>query len=613
MQPRALDETQAMSARGQRDVARLARLLIVVVVIGLVWVAQDVLIPIALAVLFAFVLLPIATWLERRGAPRWVASMLAVGLATTLLLAAGWIVSTQIMAFAEALPQYRSHMRTKLTALSGETDGWLARARRSMFEMQRQVDEAAATLNGDAAEIAPEAPQDPPFAPGGPAADDDPVDVIAHESTSPTRRLAETVRTVTTPVVGGAIVLLFATVILIRREDLRDRILALAGPDRVHTTTDMLDEAATQLSRLLLAQLLVNIGFALAFGFVLVVLGVPNGILFGALVVVLRFVPIVGAWIAVTVPTVVALLTFEGWFAPLAILGWFLALEVVTAYVIEPWALGRRTGISTTAVLLALVFWTWLWGPVGLVLAMPLTTSLAVMGRRMPALAWLGKLLNEDPGLPAPTRMYQRLLSADFDAALAIARSVAETRGLDASFGEVVLPALARLAQDRADGHLGDERSRLVMDGIGDIVDTLSEDWIVRHPPPQRTPAVSVVCVPARDHRDELTARALARGLACRGVTASVVSGDALVAERLAAAARSNADVVCICASPPLADRSARIAAERIAALATEGGAAKRCVIALLHARDDDAATRLRERGHTVATTYDEAVRVVGG
>ncbi|MBL9147676.1 MAG: AI-2E family transporter [Phycisphaerae bacterium] len=598
-----------MSVRGVRDIARLARLLSVVVVIGLVWVAQDVLIPIALAVLFAFVLMPIATWIERRGAPRWVASVLTVGLATTLLVAAGWIVSTQVIAFAEALPQYRSHIRSKLTSLSGETDSWLSRARRSVFAMQQQVDEAAATLSGDSQ------PSDPNSTPGLDAGSpaDDAVDVIAHESTSPTRRLAETVSAVTTPIVGSAIVLLFAIVILIRREDLRDRILALAGPDRIHTTTDMLDEAASQLSRLLLAQLLINIGFAIAFGAVLVVLGVPNGILFGASVVLLRFIPLVGAWVAVTVPTVVALLTLEGWFAPIVILGWFTVLEVITAYFIEPWALGRRTGMSITAVLLALVFWTWLWGPVGLVLAMPLTTSLAVMGRRMPALAWLGKLLNEDPGLPAPARMYQRLLSVDFDSALAVARATAETRGIDAAFGEVVLPALARLSEDRSDGQLSDERSRHVMDGIADIVDTLSEDWIVQHPPPQRVPATSVVCVPARDYRDELTARTIARGLACRGVTSSIVSCDSLLTERIAAAVTSDAEVVCICASPPLADRSARIAADRLAALGAQDSRVKRMIVALLHARDEDAATRLRARGHLVATTYDEAVRTLAG
>lgn len=605
--------TERVAARTQRDVGRLARLLLVVVVVAIVWIAREVLIPISLAVLFAFVLLPIAMWIERRGLARWLASVVAMTLATLLLLACGWVVLTQVIGFAEVLPQYRTRIREKLMTLSGETDSWLSRARRSVTEVHRQVEEAAATLSGEG-EKESGSSEPRAHALSRDRIDAAPMDVIVHEPLSPTRRLAQTVGAVTAPLVGGVIVLLFATVILIRRDDLRDRILALVGPERVHTTTDLLDEAAAQLSRLLLAQLLVNIGFAIAFGAVLIALGVPNAILFGAIAIVLRFVPVVGAWIVLAIPFVVALLTSEGWFAPAVIVASFAVLEVVTAYIVEPWALGRGTGMSMTAVLLALVFWTWLWGPVGLVLAMPLTTSLAVMGRRFPAMAWLGKVLNEDPGLPAPTRVYQRLIALDFDSALALARSAAESRGLEASFAELLVPALTRLAQDRSVGELPEDRARFVMNGIGEIVDLLAEDWIVMNPPPARSPSFEVVCVPARGSLDELTARIVSRALQCRGIASSAVSSDPLLAERLASAVEADASVICICASPPLAERGARVAAARLQGFERHGERRKRVVIALFHLRDPQAAARLR--GHpgidSVTTGFDETMRVLG-
>ena len=345
--------SSATSKSGPSVVA-FTRLGLFVLVVAVLWIARDILIPTAISVLLAFILMPIVLRLERLGIPRALSVLGTVTSAVCAIALVGWIVEVQALDFAENLPRYRGIVREKILALVGETDGFFAKVRRGITEVEHHVSDAASALGDGPAKLAPSA------APTEPSTASE-----AKEDGGPIRYVATTMHAALTPLLGIGIVVLLTTFILLHREELRDRIVALAGEEQLHRTTGMMDAAATQLGRLLLAQFLVGVGFAVAFTFGLLVIGVPNALLFGALVVPLRFVPVVGPWISMSLPAVLALVVMDGWFPPIATVALFVVLEVVTSYVVEPWALGRRTGMSMSAVILSLMFWTWLWGAPG--------------------------------------------------------------------------------------------------------------------------------------------------------------------------------------------------------------------------------------------------------
>lgn len=599
----------AGSASDLRLVVAFTRLGLFALVVAVLWVAQDIIIPAAIAVVLAFVLMPVVTRLERVGAPRWVAVPLTVVATSGVVLLIGWIVAVQSLRFTEDLPAYRTKVREKVAALADRTNGLFARAQRGMREVERQVNDAATALTDQnapperSADDAPGAERPVPPAAGDPSRVASPIDSLHAVGTVAGLAIA--------PLVQVAIVLFMASVILLRREELRDRIIALAGHEQLHRTTGMMDEAARQLGRLLLTQLLIAVAFAVLFTLVLLAAGVPNAILFGALVVPMRFVPVIGTWISLALPMLLAGAVLDGWTPMLATAGGFLVLETTASYVIEPWALGKRTGMSLTAVLLALIFWTWLWGAAGLVLAMPITTSLAVLGRRVRGLGWIATLLNEESGLTPSARMYQRLLAIDLDQALAIARAERERTGLDLVYATVMLPALAALERDRQSGELDPVRAAFAIDGLAEIADSLALDHGAANEVERRVTPRRVVVVPAHGAADAVTARMLMHAAIARGQEASALPVGDLVSERAAVAANLNADVVCVCAMPPLAESHVRLLLERLRVAVP----ADHITVALWQDEVDAfARERLAEGGaKTIVTTFDEALRALVG
>lgn len=623
----------ASTHAGSSAPVAFARVGLFALTIGILWVGRDIIIPVAVAVLVAFVLMPVVLRLEKLRVPRWLAAIGTVGMTTCLILAGGWIVAVQALDFAEALPRYRGTLREKVMALADQTDGLVAKARRGVDEVERQVSEAASALRNQAGDADPATAPDPNAAaavtpPTPVVVSPPPREIDASSNDGPLETLAATAGTVLSPLVSIGVVLVLATIILLRREELRDRIVALAGESQLHRTTDMMDEAARQLGRLLLTQLLVGVGFGTIFAAALLVIGVPNAILFGALVVPMRFVPVIGTWISLVPPAILATIVLDGWVPPVATVGIFLVLEVLASSIVEPWALGKRTGVSMSAILLALIFWTWLWGAPGLILAMPITSSLAVLGRRVPGLDWIGTLLNEDTGLPPSARLYQRLLALDLDQALAIARAERDRSSLEETYATVMVPALLALERHRHSGEVDERRATFALEGISEIADGLALDATFIGPmeapeaepvagtdPPAlvsapKSAAPRTVFVPAHGPADAIVARMFMHVLHGRGRDATALPiGDRTSERAAAAAAAGSGATICLCAVPPLAESHARQLLERVRGLVPVG----RIAAALVQPKVDERSNeRLTMAGAgTVVASFTDAVRAL--
>ena len=262
---------------------------------------------------------------------------------------------------------------------------------------------------------------------------------------------------------------------LLNREDMRDRLIGLIGAGRINLTTQAIGEASERVSRYLFMQLVVNAGFGIPFGIALYFIGIPNAMLWGLLATLLRFIPYAGIWIAIAMPVTLAFAISDGWSLVAWTVGVFIVLELIFVYGIEPWLYGRSTGLSPIAIIAAVIFWTWLWGPVGLLLATPLTVCVAVMGRYIPEFGFLNVLLGVEPVLPPEGRLYQRLIALDDEEAMDVAEEYANEHGLLALHQDVVIPALGLAEQDRHRGVIDEARERFVFDTVRRIIEDVED------------------------------------------------------------------------------------------------------------------------------------------
>jgi hypothetical protein len=362
---------------------------------------------------------------------------------------------------------------------------------------------------------------------------------------------------------------------LIERENLRNRVIHLIGSRQLNVTTQALNDAAHRVSRYLLMQLIVNsaYGFVIATG--LFFIGLPNAFLWGVLTALLRFVPYVGPWIAATLPIALSLAVFEGWTQPVLVLALFIVNELISNNVIEPWLYGSSTGISTMGILVSAVFWTWLWGPVGLVMATPLTVCLTVIGRYVPHLAFLNTLLSDEEVLAPEARFYQRLLALDPEEAIDVAEEYLKENSLESLYDQVLLPALSLAEEDRHHGDLDETKQRFILTTMRELVDDLGEKARLAADAAKgindgsstvaaQSAKASVLCLPARDEADEIAGVMLEQLLEARGISVEVMSAQSLSGEMLMQASEKAAGVVCVSALPPLAATHARFLCKRL-------------------------------------------------
>jgi hypothetical protein len=425
---------------------------------------------------------------------------------------------------------------------------------------------------------------------------------------SPYAQFIELVTPFAKPVGTALAVIVFTILMLLHRENMRERLIGVIGARRINITTQALSEASYRVSRYLFMQLVMNALFGIPFGIALYFIGIPNAMLWGLLATLLRFIPYAGVWLAVAMPATLAFAVFDGWSEVFAVMGVFLALELVLVNFVEPWVYGRSAGLSPIAIIAAALFWTWLWGPVGLLLATPLTVCVAVMGRYIPEMGYLNVLLGVEPVLTPEARFYQRLVAMDTEEAEDIAEEYANEHGLAALHDRVVIPALALAERDRHAGALDPQRERFVFDTTRHIAEYIEDRTAPEKPAAKAPPArpVPPVCiVGAHDEADHVAGLVLARVLPAPEFNPQVVGFPLLAAETMERIAELNAKVVCISAVPPQAATHAGYLCKRLKKRFPE----LEVLIALWTAENTDKAqARLRDAGADLIASNVPAV-----
>lgn len=504
-----------------------------IIITGL-YFARDILVPFALAVLLTFVLAPMVLRLRRWGLGRIPAVLVVATVSFATIAAATWLVSVQLLDLAKALPRYETNIRGKLQGFQGPGSGFVTET----TEMFKHLREDLSAKQSAATEVTEPAPI--------------PVEVRAAAPTS-LDFLRNAVASVMGPLATTGVVVVLVIFMLIQREDLRDRFFGLVGAAHIYVTTDALDDAARRVSRFLSMQLLVNASTGVLVGIGLYFIGVPNPLLWGVLAAVLRFVPFIGPLLAMILPLALAFAVDPGWTTVAMALGLFLVIELFSNNVLEPWLYGASTGISPVAIMMAAIFWTSIWGPIGLLLSTPLTVCMVVMGRHFPQLQFLSIMLGTERALPVEARFYQRLLAADVEEAGELAEELRLERGLARTYDELLMPALILIEQDRHRGALDEGRKREMLAQVETLVDHLFERDEEAEEVAPTPSAVRIALVPASDDADEMAARMLGHLLARRGIGSARMSSAMHLGDRLDAVQSVGAELACVCAVPPAA------------------------------------------------------------
>ena len=498
-----------------------ATILLCATTVAALYLGRDVLIPLALAILLSFALGPLVTWLYRRGLPRVPAVLTVMLLVTLLLVGFGALVASQLTSLAQQLPTYEYNLRVKAreVAEAAPGGGIIDRTADFLRDFSREIDRITEGPNDGAKAPQPSADEPPK-----------PIPVEIHEPPSPPlAALSAYIGPLLQPIATAGIVIVFIIFVLLQREDLRDRMIRLFGLSDVHRATAAISDAAKRIGRYLLMQLVINLLYGVPVGVGLFLIGVPNALLWGMLATVLRFIPYLGPILAAILPIALSFAIDTGWTTPLLTVALFIGLELFTNNVLEPWLYGSSTGLSPLAVIVAAVFWTTLWGPLGLLLATPLTVCLVVLGRHVPQLQFFEVLLGDQPVLAPEVKFYQRLLAGDPHEAEELAEDLLEDQPLGDLLDGVVLPALLFADQDRQRGVLEPVRAQAVATAVTGIVADLVEPLDPQAAPEIPPLAGRVLCVGARHALDTAAAEMLAALLRRHGLTVEVVDANGLL------------------------------------------------------------------------------------
>ncbi len=461
-------------------VGALLALAVGVVTVAALFLARDVLVPIMLAVLLSFILSPVVELLQRLRLPRVPAVVLAVLLALGLFGMLATVIGTQVASLATDAPQYAVTIEHKVRLVRNSTVGRLPTMLRALgMQLDRASGGLASpvrvTTGPRALRTAP-----PPL----------PVEVRA-PPLSPIALMREVLSPVVGPLETTAIVVIVAIFILLQREDLRDRLIRIFGATDLHRTTTAMDEAASRLSRYFLTQVAINAAFGVIIGGGLYAIGVPSPALWGVLAGLLRFLPYIGPFLSALPPLILAAAVAPDWTMAIWVVGLFIVVEPIMGYVVEPMVYGHSTGLSPIAVIVSAIFWTWLWGPIGLILSTPLTLCLVVLGRHVKRLEFLDVMLGDRPALTPVESFYQRMLAGDSDEALDQAETLLRDRALSSYYDEVAVKGLNLAAADCLRGVLDDARLDRVRRAAGDLIADLASHDDRDPPPAEANPAGS--------------------------------------------------------------------------------------------------------------------------
>ena len=522
--------------------------------IAALYFTREILIPFAFALALTFLLTPVVTLVERLRVGRAISVFTTILVSVAVAGGVGWIIANQLVDVANQLPLYRQNIQAKIAGFHLPATGQLSRAAGSVQEIVRELASPGAPSAG---------------APAPPSA----IRVrVVPDATSGLAELRDLGMPALAPLGRAGIVFIFTAFMLLKREDLRNRLLRLAGLGQLNLMTQAIDDASGRISRYLLMLFLVNASFGTLFGLGLYCIGVPNPALWGVVAAILRIVPYVGTTVAATLPIALSLAVFDGWLRPLLVFLLVAGLEMVIANIVEPWLYGAHVGISSLALLVTSVFWAVLWGPAGLILSTPLTVCVVVLGRYVPQLSFLHILLGDDRVLAAEAQIYQRLLAMDQLEAHTIVSEYLKGRPLIELYDSVLIPALSMAEQDRHKGAIDSVREEFLFLSMNEMIAELSEYQLAETPgdgsppvPDAGRPPNRIICLPAHDQADEITAAMLGQILEQKGFAALSfpVAGPAHN-DWLAVLEASPSDVVCISALPPYAFAPARAMCKQI-------------------------------------------------
>jgi predicted PurR-regulated permease PerM len=498
-------------ASGIADVAYA--LIIASLIIAFLILGREIIEPLVIAALLAFILSPLIRRLRQWGVWRTPSVILTVLIALSVLGTLGGVIALQVTQLAEELPNYESNLRAKIRSLGAGKlmSGALERASGTLKDLQDEITKAGPRSTVAQKPLLVEVHQPEPKA---------------------LESISNLVRPLISPLAMTALVVLFLVFMLLQREDIRDRLLRLAGTADLQRSTAALDDAASRLSRFFLMQTLLNAGFGLFVAIGLGMIGVPNAILWGIFAGLMRFVPFIGGLIAAFFPILLAAAVDPGWNMVMLTAGLFLVAEPIAGQVIEPLLYGQNTGLSPVAIVISTLFWTLLWGPIGLLLATPLTVCLVVIGNHIEALKFIEVLLGDEPALELHERFYQRLLAGDDTEAADMAETQLGKQSLSAYYDAVALPALALAQTDAAHGKLPHEKQLKICETVEDVVEDLNDYGDIEPGSaagPKTTPAnvsglgdCQLLCVSSRSPLDQAASAMLVQLLEKHGVSARV-------------------------------------------------------------------------------------------
>jgi len=523
-------------------------------VIGVLWVGQTVIIPIVFAALLAFLLSPAVRRLNRWRVPNVLAITLVVLAGFGVVGGLGWMVGHQVLNLAEELPAYERTIRQKISKFNSPgTPAALERTSEMIKQIQKDLKDGVPTT----------VPGGKVGGEGSKPAEPEPVRVrVEEEVESSFDLLGRYAGPILGPLLQAGIIIVLFVAMLIGRDDLRDRFIKVVSAGRINLATQALDDAARRVMRYLLMQLVVNAVYGVPVGIGLYFIGVPNALLWGLLATLLRYIPFLGPWIAASFPVMLAVAVDPGWSMLVYTVALFLVMELVSNNILEVWLYGAGTGISNLALLVAAVFWTSLWGPVGLVLSTPLTVCLLVLGRNVPGLWFLSTLLGSEPVLDPPTQFYQRMLSMDADEMMSLATDFIGERSLAAFYDEMFLPALLMAEEDRHTGSLAEVRQRFIFRASRELIEELERRGEEKEEKGEESekprtvgePAGPLVWgVPAGDDADELVGLMLSHLLRERGLRAAVSRVEASIEEQSERLLREKPAAAFVSALPPSA------------------------------------------------------------
>jgi predicted PurR-regulated permease PerM len=551
-----------------------------VIVIGALYFAREVFVPLALAVLLSFALGPLVLLLRRWHFGRVPSVLVAVVLAFIIIFSIGTLIGGQLAQLAENLPQYRTNVMDKIQSLRSATlgSGIVARASGMLKDLSNEFTKTTeAVPNKTVAKTPAPVPQD--------AEQKEPVPVVIRQPPSTPLQIVQiVVGPLLQPLATTGIVIVFVVFFLLQREDLRNRFIRLTGARDLRRTTEALDDAGRRVSSYLLMQTAINACFGVLIGAGLWLIGVPNPVLWGILAMLLRFVPYIGVPIAAAFPLALAFSVDPGWSTLLWTAGLFLVMEPITGQVVEPSLYGQSTGLSAVAVVVAAVFWTWLWGPIGLILSTPLTLCLLVLGRHVEQFEFLDVVLGDQPPLTLEESFYQRMLAADPDEAARQAEEFLKERPLSAYYDEVAIKGLALAQLDADRGALDHERCTRIKQAVDVVIDDLSDHTEVSPPSAKEnlveievpSQALSeeeidsawrrhtVLCIAGRGSLDEAAAAMLEQLLEQRGISGRVVSSEAVSAANIIRLDMMEVNIACLSHLEPSGFTNARYLIRRL-------------------------------------------------